>query len=249
MPSKEVVKKETAISPFVIFKTEIAEIRETMDANLGDAGLTAGDLERIKVPAGGGTAWTTQGLDGEEMVKELVGIIITSRNTRTYWSVPMEASDGNMPPDCYSLDARTGNGEPGGDCHKCPHAEFGSNSKGEGQACKLVRQLYLIREGNLLPEIVHLPPSSLKPARQYFLRLAQKGLPCYSVITKIGLEKTKNAQGIVYAKAVLTSGGRLTPEQTQWAKDYAEMIAPALKSAPAVPVVNDVGDAVEGEVV
>ena len=60
---KEVVKKETAISPFVIFNTEIAAIREAMVTNVGDAGLTAGDFERIKVPAGGGTAWTIQGLD------------------------------------------------------------------------------------------------------------------------------------------------------------------------------------------
>lgn len=246
---KDAAKKETAINPFVIFNTEIADIREAMNVNVGDGGLNATDLERIKIPAGGGTAWTIQGLDGEEMLKELSGIIIAWRDTRAYWSVPMEESDGNMPPDCYSLDARTGEGDPGGNCHKCPNAEFGSGSKGEGQACKLVRQLFLVREDNLLPEIVHLPPSSLKPARQYFLRLASKGVPCYSVITKIGLEKTKNGQGIVYAKAALTSGGRLTPEQTKRAKDYAAMIDPFLKAAPAVPVAKDVSDSVEGEVV
>ena len=245
---KEAVKKETAISPFVIFNTEIADIREALNVNVGDTGLTAGDLERIKIPAGGGTAWTLQGLDGEEMVKELSGIIIAWRDTRAYWSVPMDESDGNMPPDCDSLDARTGTGEPGGDCHKCAHAEFGSGLKGEGQACKMVRQLFLIREDNLLPEIVHLPPTSLKPARQYFLRLASKSVPCYSVITRIGLEKTKNPQGIVYAKALLTSGGRLTPEQTQRAKEYAAMIDPFLKAAPAV-MHKDVAETVEGEVV
>ncbi len=246
---KDVVKKETAISPFVMFNTEIAEIREAMDTNVGDTGLTAGDFERIKVPAGGGTAWAIQGLDGEEIVKELAGIIIAWRDTRAYWSVPMEESDGNMPPDCYSLDARTGTGKPGGGCLKCPLAEFGSDPKGEGQACKLIRQLFLIREDNLLPEIVNLPPSSVKPARQYFLRLASKGVPCYSVITKIGLEKTKNGQGIVYSKAMLTSGGRLTPEQTKRAKEYAALIEPFLKAAPVVPVAKDVAEAVEGEVV
>ena len=192
---KDAVKKETAISPFVIFQTEIADIREAMNVNVGDGGLNATDLERIKIPAGGGTAWTIQGLDGEEMLKELSGIIIAWRDTRAYWSVPMEESDGNMPPDCYSLDARTGEGEPGGNCHKCPNAEFGSGSKGEGQACKLVRQLFLVREDNLLPEIVHLPPSSLKPARQYFLRLASKGVPCYSVITKIGVGEDEERAG------------------------------------------------------
>jgi len=48
---------------------------------------------------------------------------------QAYWSVPMEQSEGNMPPDCYSLDARTGIGKPGGDCHACPFAEFRSDLK------------------------------------------------------------------------------------------------------------------------
>jgi hypothetical protein len=246
---KEVAKPEVALSPFVIFRTEIGDIREAIDANVGDAGLSAGDFERIKVPAGGGIAWSVQGLDGEEMIKELSGIIIAWRDTRAYWSLSMEESDGSMPPDCYSMDARTGTGKPGGDCHKCPLAQFGSDPKGEGQACKLIRQLFLIREDNLLPEIVNLPPSSVKPARQYFLRLASKGVPCYSVITKLALEKTKNGQGIVYSKAALTSGGRLTPEKAARAKQYAAMIDPFLKSTPAIPMSHDVADAADGEVV
>jgi hypothetical protein len=245
---KELVKKETAVSPFVIFNTKIEQIREAMEANVGDGGLTAGDFDRIKVPAGGGTAWTIQGLDGEEILKEVAGIVVAWRDTRAYWSVPMEQSEGNMPPDCYSLDARTGTGKPGGDCHKCPLAQFGSDAGGPGQACKLVRQLFLIREENLLPEIVNLPPSSIKPARQYFLRLASKGVPCYSVITKIGLEKTKNAQGIVYSRASFASGGRLAPEQARRAKEYAAMIEPFLKAAPAVPSQQEVAEP-QGEVV
>ena len=249
MQTKEIAKQETAVSPFVIFRTELAEIHEAIEANVGDAGLTAGDFERIKVPAGGGIAWSVQGLDGEEMVKELSGIIIAWRDTRAYWSVSMEESDGSMPPDCYSMDARTGTGKPGGDCHKCPLAQFGSDPKSDGQACKLIRQLFLIREDNLLPEIVNLPPSSVKPARQYFLRLASKGVPCYSVITRIALEKAKNGQGIVYSKAALTSGGRLTPEQAQRTKQYATMIDPFLKSTPAIPMADDLAEAAAGEVV
>jgi hypothetical protein len=248
--AKELVKKEkeTAISPFVVFKTPVADIRDAVSANLGDSSMSASDLERIKIPAGGGTAWAIQGLDGEEMLKELAGIIVAWRDTRAYWSVPMEQSDGNMPPDCYSLDARTGTGKPGGNCHKCPLAQFGSDADGPGQACKLVRQLFLIREENLLPEIVSLPPSSIKPARQYFMRLASKAVPCYSLITKIGLEKTKNAQGIVYSRAAFTSGGRLTPEQAARIKEYAAMLQPFLASAPSAPTAKDV-QPTEGEVV
>jgi hypothetical protein len=41
MASKELVKKEkeTAVSPFVVFQTAIAEIREAVTANLGDRRL------------------------------------------------------------------------------------------------------------------------------------------------------------------------------------------------------------------
>jgi len=248
--AKELVKreKETAISPFVVFKTPLAEIREAVTANLGDDSASVSDLERIKIPAGGGTAWAIQGLDGEELLKELAGIIVAWRDTRAYWSVPMEQSDGNMPPDCHSLDARTGDGKPGGSCLACPFARFGSDQRGEGQACKLVRQLFFLREENMLPEVVSLPPSSLKPARQFFMRLASKAVPCYSLITKIGLEKTKNAQGIVYSRAAFTSGGRLTPEQAARMKEYAKMIEPYLKAAPAIPSQKEVVEP-QGEVV
>ena len=246
--TKEIAKQETAISPFVVFQMPVEEIRAAVAANLGDTTVNASDFERIKIPAGGGTAWTLQTLDGEEIEKELSGIIVAWRDTRAYWSVPMEQSDGNMPPDCYSLYARTGVGKPGGDCHKCPFAQFGSGAKGEGQACKLVRQLFFIREENLLPEIVSLPPSSIKPARQFFMRLASKAVPCYSIITRIGLEKTRNAQGIVYSRATFASGGRLTPEQADRVKEYAAMLKPFLESAPSAPTVTDVQHT-EGEVI
>ena len=95
--SKELLKQETA-SPFVIFSTPISEVKEAVAANLGNSGMNISDFERIKIPAGGGSAWTLQGLDGEEIAKELNGIIVAWRDTRAYWSVPLEESDGNMPP-------------------------------------------------------------------------------------------------------------------------------------------------------
>ena len=245
--SHELVKQEPASSPFVIFKTPISEIKEAVITNLGENGMNVADFERIKIPAGGGTVWTMQGLDGEEVARELTGIIVVWRDTRAYWSVPLDQSDGNMPPDCYSLDARTGTGNPGGKCADCPYAQFGSDPRGEGQACKLVRQLFLLREENFLPQIVTLPPSSIKPARQYFMRLASKAVPCYSLVTRVGLEKTKNGQGIVYSRATFTSCGRLTPEQAARAKEYAVMLQPLLETAPSAPTAKDVeiGDAQE----
>jgi hypothetical protein len=246
--SEELVETQ-ATNPFEIFDKQVSEIREAMEANLRGSGLTAGDFERIKIPAGGGTVWTIQGLQGEEMVKELDCVLLTWRDRRVYWRLPMEQSEGNLPPDCYSFDGGRGVGDPGGDCKKCQHAAFGSGAKGEAPACRLVRQLFLLRPHDLLPEVVNLPPSSHKPAREYLRRLASKGVPCYGVITRLTLEKVKNAQGIVYSKAVLTCAGRLTQGQTQQVKEYTAMIEPFLMAAPAVPPANDVAEPGDGEIV
>src|SRR5262245_41332783 len=149
MRNKEMIEKDLTISAFAICQMPIEQIREAVTTNLGDT-ITVVDLERIRVPAGGGTAWTLQTLEGEKIEKELAGIIVGWRDTRAYWKVPME-SDGNAPPNCSSIDARTGIGEPGGDCRRCRFAEFGSSSNGEGQACKQVRQLFFLRPENVLP--------------------------------------------------------------------------------------------------
>jgi hypothetical protein len=249
MPIKEIVMNTPeAASPLVVFQMPVAEIRDAVAANLGGNGMSATDFERIKIPAGGGTAWTLQTLDGEEMVKDLSGIIVAWRDTRAYWSVSMDQSEGNQPPDCSSVDARTGVGNPGGDCHSCALAQFGSDPKGEGQACKLVRQLFFLREENLLPEIVSLPASSIKAARQYFMRLASKAVPCHSVITRISLEKTKNGQGIVYSRATFASGGRLSAEQAAKIRDYAAILKPLLDSASPATGARDGGES-DGEVI
>ena len=195
------IASETAVSRFVAFQTSVEQIREILAANLGEPTMSATDFERIKIPAGGGAAWTLSDINGEVIVKELRGVILTWHEGRTYWKLPMEQSNKNMPPDCYSPDAKRGIGSPGGDCLNCPFAQFGSDPKSGGQACKPVRLVFLLREENLLPDIVSLPVSSIKSARQYFKRLAAKGLPLYSLVSKIGLEKAQNAQGIVYSRA------------------------------------------------
>jgi hypothetical protein len=179
MNSKKTNSNELAVSPFIIFEMPIVQIREAVSANLSDT-IGASDFERIKIPTGGGQVWTVQTPDGEKPEKELSGVIVGWHDTRAYWAVPLDQSNGNAPPNCSSVDARTGVGEPGGTCLRCRLSQFGSGQN-EAQACKLVRQLFLVRKGNLLPEIVNLPASSVKPARQYFVRLAARGWPFYSI--------------------------------------------------------------------
>jgi hypothetical protein len=240
--------QKLTVSQFVAFQTPIEQIREALVANLGESTMSVTDLERIKIPAGGGTAWTVPEIGGEEIVRELSGVILVWRDRRMYWKLPIEQSDGAMRPDCYASDARTGIGDPGGDCHSCRFSQFGSAAKGDGQACKLVRQLFLLRPGNLLPDIVNLPAGSLKPVRDYFKRLAAKGWPCFALITKIGLAKAKNSQGIEYSRAAFTAGDTLPPELAKRAREYATMLKSFIDASPTAPITKAPQPA-EGEAV
>jgi hypothetical protein len=234
----DVTKNGVAISPFVIFQMLIAQIREVVTANLGEK-MSAADLQGIRVTPGGGTAWALQSLAGEKTEKELCGIIVGWRDTRSYWNLPMDQSDGNAPPDCASVDARVGIGKPGGACRDCRFSQFGSSPNSEGQACKLVRQLFILRQENVLPEILNLPPSSLKPARQYLARLAAIALPCYGLISRIGLERAQNLRGITYSRATFTAGDLLSPDEFERAKAFATMLKPLLESAPSTLTLKD----------
>jgi tetratricopeptide (TPR) repeat protein len=65
----------------------------------------------------------------------------------------------------------------------------------------------------LLPEVVSLPPTSLKGARQFFLKLTTQGIPYYQAVIGMELEKAQNAAGIQYGKALLKFVRRLTAEE------------------------------------
>jgi hypothetical protein len=236
----EAARPYDGAGPFMAFQTPIEKIREVVVANLGESTMRIMDLERIRIPAGGGTVWTVPDISGEQNVKELSGVIVGRHEVRTYWKLRMELSDGASPPDCYSPDAKKGFGDPGGACACCPHGHF-------GQACKLYLLLYFLRPDNLLPDIVSLPATSIKPARLHLRRLAVRGLASYDLITNIGLEKTKNDQGIEYSKATFTAGSLLPPEQARHAAEYALMLKAFIDTAP--PSIAKAPQRTEGEVI
>ena len=174
--------------------------------NVGAGGMTAFDLERIKIPSGGMLAWEIPTITGKpEYVQEFDGVVIFHKDGRVYWEKPLAESGGNEPPDCSSADCVVGIGNPGGSCGQCPFARFGSDQQGgRGQACKQVKQLFVARSDGLLPVVLPLPPTSLSVARKYFLRLTSRRIPYYGVLTRFSLEKATNKGGIAYARAVLS---------------------------------------------
>ncbi len=214
---------------YAILKAGAKNLPQILRTNMGDDGLSPFDLDRIKIPAGGAQSWEIPGLSGDtKSVKEFCGVIIFHKTGRVYWKE--DFTGGGVPPNCSADNGATGQGEPGGECAICPFAAFGSDERGRGQACKQVKQLFVMRNTGLLPILIALPPTSLKSARQYLLRLASHSLPFYTVETRFSLQKAKSADGFDYSQAVLSLGEKLSESQIQAFQALVKCLGPRLQS-------------------
>lgn len=199
---------------------------DVIAANYGDEGITERNLTRIPVPAGGGLAWTIQTASGEpDIAKTISGIVLHSRTIRQYW---VDDYDGERnPPDCYSEDGTIGIGDPGGRCKTCPMNQFperGDSSKRRGKACKERRLLFILRPDAALPDMVSVPPGSLKAWRAYVDGLTRLGRPVWSVITGLRLQKAQSDGGIDYAQIAPVMEAQLTKEEVAGLAAYREAL-------------------------
>lgn len=203
---------------------------QLIKANLAGDDISIGDLDRIKVPSGGGTTWTVNTIEGEKQIKTLEGIILHVARRRAYWE---NSNPTGEQPDCSSVDCITGHGDPGGPCASCPMNEFGTAQKqgggtGRGKACKETALLFLLRPGANLPEAVVVPPGSLKPVRQYRVKLT---VPYFSAITRLELEKASNKDGIAFAKIKPSFIGQLPPQAADEIRSFSEALAGVFNAA------------------
>lgn len=218
-PIEPEVTQSTAVAKrgdFAVLNLERDQIQEIIATNLGGQGLTPFDLDRIRIPGAGSTTWVIPGLEGETESKEIVGVIIHHKPPRGYWKEKFGGQ--KNPPDCRSEDGISGIGNPGGLCRKCPMAQYGTavdqaGKPAKGQACKEMRFLFMVRETDILPILVCLPPTSLQAVNKYLMRLTSQMVPYYGVVTRLTLEKTKSSSGIDYARVVPAMVGKLNDEQ------------------------------------
>jgi hypothetical protein len=207
-------------------------INEAIATNISGGGISDFDLPRVKISGGASPRWIVPTLNGDETLERIDGVVVYARDTRVYYRIPFGKGNGKQPPDCTSSDSITGKGKPGGECLRCPLAEYGSAEEGAGQACKQVKQMFVLRGDLLLPEIVSLPPTSLKGARQFFLKLTTQGIPYYQALIGLELEKAQNAAGIQYGKAALKFVRRVTKEEAGRAQRYHELCRTLAVSVP-----------------
>lgn len=224
------------------------DITEIIAENFGDDGISPFDLDRVAMPAGGGTTWEVPSLDGELALKTLEGVIVAWTKPRVFWEVSLDDQEGDaQPPDCSSDDGEYGDGQygrgselhPSGDCASCPMNQWGSASGDrKGKGCKETRLLFMLLEDGLLPVTVSLPPTSIQPLRKYFLRLASGRVPFYGVTTKLSLRKVDGSGAIKYAVVEPALGERLDPDLKAAAKEYGETFK-TMQTAGAARVAAD----------
>ena len=218
-------KKTEAAALAVIENFELPAVSGNMGAAMAEEmeGLQL-SFPRVKIPSGGGLAFEVPGDDPEnpDAEKELVGVIVDHHPVNAYWQD--KYSGANNPPDCASMDGKIGVDQDGNrkPCNSCPMNEWGTAEDGRGKACKNMHRLYIIREGEMLPLLLTLPPTSLKNLSDYIaLRVVSKGMRSYGVVTKVSLKKAQNAGGINYSQAVFALAGKLAPAQVSAMADYS----------------------------
>ena len=234
---KEMVKFEATDYPVLLGD---AETKELIEANLGQD-FNQFDLEHISIPTGGSTVWSVEELGGTTTTPTLEGIIVAHQKCRVYWRDPGTSDE---VPDCSSDDAISGVGDPGGICAECPYAQFGSKGADKkGQACKLMRRLFLIEKGSYLPAVVSLPPTSLKAYRAYLVRITNAGMPYWRMVSQITLEK--HTTPAVHARAVFNVARKedgepaiLSPEQGENMRQIGVAIKTAIERSGARLVVG-----------
>jgi hypothetical protein len=205
---------------------------------MGAEGFGPGDLEKIKVPAGGSVNWEIQG----DPVKHLDVVILAAQDIRVFYN--KKYSGGNEAPDCMSLDCTTGVcGEDApeeitGCCATCPKAEWGSavdedgNPSG-GQACKQRKAMLVVQPHDSFPYVLNAPSSSLKNLKKYFGRLVSgQGRPFWSVVTRLVLAKTKSANGVPYSVIEPELIRVLDENEIEAVRELRENFAPALEGNP-----------------
>jgi len=221
-------KKTEAAALAVIENFELPAVSGNMGAAMAEEmeGLQL-SFPRVKIPSGGGLAFEVPGDDPEnpDAEKELVGVIVDHHPVNAYWADKYAGA--NNPPDCSSMDGKVGMDQDGNrkPCNSCPMNEWGTAEDERGKACKNMHRLYIIREGEMLPLLLTLPPTSLKNLSDYIaLRVVSKGMRSYGVVTKVSLKKAQNAGGINYSQAVFALAGKLAPAQVSAMTEYSQGI-------------------------
>ena len=210
------------VESYALEPSTISELAAALKEELGDLGPL--DLPQATAPSGNSMSWNVKQSADEtrpEEVRALEGVIIARQHAYAYYanSKPMRGTR----PQCASRDGVHGITIDGDvvKCKGCQYDAFGtavdvSGSPGEGKACKQAFVVYLLREGEVLPTRVKIPPTGVRRLGNYlkglFLpRSGKLGLRGCDVVTRISFELATSKGGSQYAAPVFEAIGILPP--------------------------------------
>ena len=230
MPTNKKTAATTALATMDTFKIAnryegvdpelLAELQDQMEDLDPESGITC---RQIKVPSAGGIAYEVQGEDDGDAdpMKEVEGVILFTHRLNGYW--PNAYGTSNNPEDkvplCSSMDSKTGFNPSTGEvttCENCPLNQYGTgvDDKGnpkKGKACKNMRRIYLMMDGDPNFYLLTVPPTSIKDVNKQLAKILASGTPYTSMIVGFTLEKAQNSNGVAYSKVVIKKKGLLPP--------------------------------------
>ena len=196
--------------------------------NLKNQPLSFDLFDVVKSPSGGATVFSVPGLAGEEVEKELTGILLDYTTPRAYWNTPDPVE--GTPPVCMSHDSLIS--QDGKICSRCPYNDFGSkDGESNAKACKESVLLFLLRRNSIMPLLIRVPVTSKPRFLRYMARLVGTLTPLNGVVTKITLEKATSKAGKPYALFNFETVSVLGPEEAKQARAFAEQFMEIVDAA------------------
>jgi hypothetical protein len=187
-------------------------------------------FDRVKVPSGGALSWElpSGNPDEPEVSKELVGVVVDDHFMSTLWLDDF-AGD-NTPPDATWFEvspnqvvaqinerARTAGAKT--DLNEDPFNAWGSGTGGRGKKAKQMYRLYVLRDGDILPIMLTVPPSSIKAWTDFkrYILGKQKLVPQVSI--RMGLKKVQKDGVPAFSQITFSIDRELAEDES------AEMLA------------------------
>ncbi len=210
----QIVNRYEGIAPELM-----AELQDELSDLDPESGITC---RQIKVPSGGGLAFEVQGEDENdaEPMKQIDAVIVFTHRVSAYWPGAYGSGDDAAKiPACSSMDGKMGFNPSTGEiaqCESCPFNQYGSgvdengNPK-KGKACKNMRRIYMMMDGDPNLYLLTVPPTSIKDINKQLAKILASGIPYTGMIVSFTLEKTKNSTGTPYSKVLVKKSGLLPP--------------------------------------
>lgn len=195
----------------------LAVLNEEMD------GLGAVPMPTVKTPAGGGIAFTIGEDDDAEIAKELRGVIVHHHPSNVMYEKSIEESDGDTAPVCSSQDGKQGLVRDTGElreCEGCPFNEFGADGR---KRCNNRHNVYILREGDMLPTHISLPATSRANFKKFVAQsIVLKRRRSTDVVAKVTLEKAESKGGQPFSRYKFAVEKELAPQEKAKMREYGE---------------------------